>query len=209
MASSKLTRVTNAPAADPGSGTNDIHPLKPALEIPSGWEWLWWLLGIMACAIAAFYLWRYLKRRAAQKVKDEVVLEPPHLKAKRRMEAALQLLSDPKAFCTEVSDALRMYLEERFQLRAPERTTEEFLNDLRRTDTLNASQKLSLAAFLEECDLVKFARMEPTEEALRRLLESALRLVEETAYDALPFRPDHPQAQNIDSKIADQKSVDK
>jgi len=48
---------------------------------------------------------------------------------------------------------------------------------------LSAGQKQSLAEFLERCDLVKFARFEPTESALRELHESALRLVHETQYD--------------------------
>jgi len=38
-----------------------------------------------------------------------------------------------------------------------------------------------LADFLTRCDLVKFARYEPTEEDLLSLLDSALKLVDETA----------------------------
>jgi hypothetical protein len=100
------------------------------------------------------------------------------------------LIGDPRAFAIAVSDAVRVYLEERFTLRAPERTTEEFLRDLQKTSALTPQQKASLAAFLEQCDLVKFARFEPPESALRELHESALRLVHETQYretaDPLP-----------------------
>ena len=85
---------------------------------------------------------------------------------------------------------MRVYLEERFELRAPDRTTEEFLRDLQKTSALNEAQKASLSGFLEQCDLVKFARFEPTEAALRELHESALRLVHETQYD--PATPPNP-----------------
>jgi hypothetical protein len=78
-------------------------------------------------------------------------------------------------------------LEECFRLRAPERTTEEFLNDLSRTTLLTDKQKNSLAEFLQECDLVKFAKFEPPEDALRRLQACALRLVDETAYRPPPL----------------------
>jgi len=88
-----------------------------------------------------------------------------------------------------VSDAVRVYLEERFQLRAPERTTEEFLRDLQKTSVLMAQQKASLAEFLEQCDLVKFARFEPPETMLRELHESALRLIHETQYEAPATQP--------------------
>ncbi|HTD65415.1 MAG TPA: hypothetical protein VK846_02655, partial [Candidatus Limnocylindria bacterium] len=111
---------------------------------------------------------------------------PPHVRAREKIDAALQLIGDPRAFCIAVSDAVRVYLEERFNLRAPERTTEEFLRDLQKTSALTAQQKASLAEFLEQCDLVKFARFEPPESLLRELHESALRLVHETQYDVAP-----------------------
>jgi len=92
----------------------------------------------------------------------------------------LQWIEEPKPFCTLVSDTIRGYLEERFNFRAPERTTEEFLNELRETDLLMPDQKDSLGDFLQQCDLVKFARYEPTVVELRALHESAVRLVSET-----------------------------
>jgi hypothetical protein len=79
-----------------------------------------------------------------------------------------------------VSDTIRLYLEERFDFRAPERTTEEFLYELQGTNLLTSDQKDSLGGFLQSCDLVKFARYEPGEAELRNLHDSALRLVEET-----------------------------
>jgi hypothetical protein len=79
-----------------------------------------------------------------------------------------------------VSDTVRQYLEERFNFRAPERTTEEFLHELKATDLLLADQKDSLGEFLSVCDMVKFARYEPGEPELQALYESAVRLVDET-----------------------------
>ena len=79
-----------------------------------------------------------------------------------------------------VSDAVRLYLEERFGLRAPERTTEEFLTDLSRSAALTEPQKDSLKGFLSACDMVKFARYEPQRPELEALYNSALRLIEET-----------------------------
>ena len=67
-------------------------------------------------------------------------------------------------------------------MRAPERTTEEFLGELQSSALLSLTQKRSLADFLVRCDLVKFARDEPTVEQLRELHESALRFVDETSY---------------------------
>jgi hypothetical protein len=110
---------------------------------------------------------------------------PPHIRARQRLHAALAHIQDPRVFCGEVSDALRIYLEERFRFHAPERTTEEFLVELQNTNILTVQQKQTLADFLQSCDLVKFARHEPTEAALRELHDSALRLVEETQHDRI------------------------
>ena len=108
---------------------------------------------------------------------------PPHVRAKQKLQAALALLHDPRLFCIEVSNITRIYLEERFDFQAPERTTEEFLSELQATTLLTADQKESLGKFLQSCDLVKFARFEPPEAALRELHDSALRLVDETQFD--------------------------
>ena len=168
---------TNAAAL----ATNDIRGIKPPVEIPSGWAWLGWTLGALVVAAALVALWRWWWKKATTPALVPPI--PPHVRAKQRLQEALGLIGDARLFCIAVSDALRIYLEERFQLRAPERTTEEFLQDLRATTHLNAPQKLSLTDFLERCDLVKFAKFEPTEAALRELHDSALRLVDETQYE--------------------------
>lgn len=167
--------------------TNDIRGLKGPVEIPREWAGYLWMLGVLA-AIAAL-IWNRFLRRLRQRAfarfftKPEVKPIPPHVRARHRLHAALRHISDPRVFCFEVSETLRVYLEERFELRAPERTTEEFLVELQSSSALNAGQKESLAAFLGSCDLVKFARFEPNESALRELHESALRLVDETQFE--------------------------
>jgi hypothetical protein len=45
---------------------------------------------------------------------------------------------------------------------------------------LTQDQKRSLGDFLASCDLIKFAKYEPTEQELRGLHDAALRLVNET-----------------------------
>lgn len=175
--------VVRPPAAAPDFSTNDIRGAKPLMDIPNGWEWLWWVLGVVAVIVGVILLWRWWRKRADKPVIITPI--PPHVRARQRLQEALQFLSDARVFCIHVSDALRTYLEERFHLRAPERTTEEFLQDLQRTDVLNSQQKLSLADFLERCDLVKFAKFEPTEAALKDLHEAALRLVDETQHDTV------------------------
>lgn len=172
--------VTNlsGPVSASAPVANDIRDIKPPVEIPTGLEWLWWTLGALAVVVIALLLWRWWRKRKAN-----VHIPPPvpaHIRAKQKLAEALALISQPKPFVIAVSDTARTYLEERFQFRAPERTTEEFLRELSATNLLMKEQKESLGNFLASCDLVKFAKYEPGEKELHELHGSAVRLVEET-----------------------------
>jgi len=158
---------------------SDIRDIKPPVEIATGWEWLWWSLGALVVAVILFGLWKWWQKRKASQPGPVPV--PAHVRAQQKLAEALALIAQPKPFVIAVSDAARAYLEERFNFRAPERTTEEFLRELSSTNLLVAKQKESLGQFLESCDLVKFAKYEPGENELRGLHSAAVKLVEETA----------------------------
>jgi len=157
---------------------NDIRDIKPPLAIPDSLAWLWWTLGAVVLLVALWLAWRHFFGRVAPVNLPPPI--PPHVRAKQKLAEALALIAQPKPFCVLVSDTVRIYLEERFNFRAPERTTEEFLRELQSTDLLAGEQKDSLGRFLESCDLVKFAKYEPGEKELLELHGSAVRLVEET-----------------------------
>jgi hypothetical protein len=169
--------ITNA-TAPIAAAADDIRDIKPPIEISDGLAWLWWVLAALATIVVLFLIWRWWQKRRAQ-----IVFVPPvpaHVRAKQKLDEALALIAQPKPFVIAVSDTARAYLEERFNFRAPERTTEEFLRELSGTDLLAKPQKESLGGFLQSCDLVKFAKYEPGEKELRELHGAALNLVEET-----------------------------
>ena len=171
-----LAIIAKSPTA--AGATNDIRGIQPPVQIPLGWLWAIWLLGLLALAALAWWYWRRRRQKPAAVVSAPVV--PAHTRALQRLEVALGLLDQPEAFVVAVSSAVREYLEDRFVFRAPERTTEEFLVELRRTELLSETQKQVLAGFLTQCDLVKFARYEPGVAELRQLHQAAVNLVEET-----------------------------
>lgn len=171
-------KTTNLPPTLSASSTNELRDIRPPIEIPSGWAWVIWLCAALALVALAWWAWRYWQNR--RKLVPPIPIVPPHIRAREKLEAALAFINQPREFCIRVSDAVRWYLEERFSFRAPERTTEEFLHELRGTNLLSPEQKDRLGDFLARCDLVKFARYEPAELELRDLLASALKLVDET-----------------------------
>jgi hypothetical protein len=160
------------------SGTNDIRSIKPPVDIPNHWVWVWVGVGVLVVAAAAYLAWRLWRKKAELPVLVPVI--PPHERARLKLHEALAFMDQPRQFCILVSDTVRLYLEERFNFRAPERTTEEFLHELKATELLLPDQKQSLGEFLSVCDMVKFARYEPGPPELQALHESAVRLVDET-----------------------------
>jgi hypothetical protein len=180
--------MTNAVASD-------IRDIKPPVDIPNGWEWVWLTLGFLAVLAVLLFAWKWWQRWRSQI--PAVPPVPAHVRAKQKLAEALALIAQPKTFCIAVSDTIRVYLEERFDFRAPERTTEEFLHELQGTDWLAAEQKAKLGDFLECCDLVKFAKYEPGEPELLGLHSSALRLVEETEPGEVQSPESQVQSQRV------------
>ena len=182
MAASNQHAVIVPPPTNSTAVTNaTLRDIRGPVPLPPELLWLWIAVGAALGGLLAVLIWNKWFRHAPLAPATPPV--PPHQRAKHRLADALALLAQPKPFCIAVSDALRLYLEERFEFRAPDRTTEEFLLDLQATDLLHDSQKEFLTDFLTRCDLVKFAKHEPSEAELRSLHSAALGLVEETAYD--------------------------
>jgi hypothetical protein len=184
------------------TNADDLRDIHPPVAIPSLWIWVW--IGLAVCVIgAALALARYFWRNRRQ-VPPALPVVPAHIRARQKLDEALAHIAQAKIFCTMVSDTIRVYLEERFDFHAPERTTEEFLYELRGTNLLLPDQKESLGEFLKRCDLVKFARYEPGQPELRDLRESALRLVDETEPQPEPVPTAEMPIRNPRSAIANQ-----
>ena len=150
----------------------DIRDIKGLVPLPHGWWWLWLLLAVVAAAVAV-WLWR---RRQQPGVSAFV---PPPLTPYEVAIRELQRLRDEnppvEEFYTRLSDIVRQYLE--MGLRAPERTTEEFLFEVSRDHSLSAEHRELLGAFLQEADLVKFAKFQPGAEDMKRALDAGERFV--------------------------------
>lgn len=183
---------TSIPATNATDGLRDIVGPVPVTSLVA--QVLFWAtLAALLAAAALFARWWWRRRqRLQQQGPPPPPLIPPHELARRRLEAALGLLGEPDRFCTEVSSALRDYLEGRFGWNAPDRTTEEFLVELRTQEGLSESIQSLIQDFLTRCDFVKFARYDPTEPELREIHRAAVRVVEDTVPPPMPVEPADP-----------------
>jgi hypothetical protein len=153
--------------------TNDIHDIKGLVPVPHEWWWLWALVAVVLAGAMAWWFWNRRKPAAA----SETVTPPTAFEIAL---AALQRLRQDgppvEVFYTRLSDIVRQYIEGQFGLHAPERTTEEFLAEA----SLPPASMTLLGAFLQESDLVKFARLRPGRDDMDRAFGAAEKFVRET-----------------------------
>ena len=113
--------------------------------------------------------------------KEERPADQIALEALSRLHAArLVEKHEFEEFYVRISDIIRIYLEQRFQLRAPEMTTEEFLAELRESDALEARFRPLLEEFLRSCDLVKFAEFQPTTDDIQKMFDTTKEFIQAT-----------------------------
>ena len=139
----------------------------PGEPFPTPFQGWWWIAAAAAGLVACVGTWWLLRARHTARPEAHAVAVPPHVKALRALQrlhaASRTTRGEIESFYVEVSQVLRVYLEERFALCAPERTTEEFLRELEGGDQLAKDHRTELERFLSQCDLVKFAAFVPSE----------------------------------------------
>jgi hypothetical protein len=132
------------------------------------------------CAVAALLLFVGLTTWLIKRWRNR----PAVIKTPR--ERALDLLArieteidkaTPYQFSIRVSDILRRYVTEQYQLPVTRQTSVEFLNALTASSPFSSDDQALLRDFLNRCDLIKFARYDATPEDSRLLLDEASRFV--------------------------------
>ena len=164
-----------------------IADIEEVVSIPRQPSYAWaWVLGVLILLGSGLGLWYFIRKRRPLEIIR--IFKPAHELAYERLHALVQAklieTGQIKAFYERISNILRHYIEDRFQVRAPEQTTEEFLQELSRTDALPADDKAGLGDFLASCDLVKFARHEPQTEHIQTTFDLVKGFIEKTRSDA-------------------------
>ncbi len=169
-------------------GEAPLRPMEESIEELLEWpsripRWLIVFLSVaLLAALAGFIAKQWLDKD--ESTSADLPAPSPHQLALERLRALLEKeyietgKGDP--FYTELSLIVRQYLEDRFDLRAPESTTEEFIRDASQADLLSADHQALVNDFLIQSDLVKFARHRPSSDDMMEAHRVAVRLVKET-----------------------------
>lgn len=159
-----------------GKEITDIKDVKGPLSFFEI-NWMLVILLFITVIIIGLLITLYIKKKNAKTIKL------PHETALEEMERTRALFlqgGDIKEYYVGISDCVRRYIERRFALRAPEMTTEEFLESLKDSAALLPDQKSLMREFLNACDLVKFARHNPARQESEVVFEKAKNFIDQT-----------------------------
>jgi hypothetical protein len=164
---------------------SDVRDITPPVGLDKNYFRLYIIIAIVlgVLALVAIVLHYVYNRKNRE---TESIAEPlsAHQIAYNELESlrAMNLISKGqiKEYYYRLSNIVRHYIENRFKLMAPERTTEEFLAEMMVTTRLTEDHKKLVEDFLEHCDMVKFAAYGPDRREIENSLNSAKKLVDET-----------------------------
>lgn len=163
-----------------------MYDVKPIYRAPYTFrEFSPWLVGGIVLLLAVVGLVLFIRNR---KRKDggqtPATVWPPHIEALNRLKA----LDDKpylkqgkyKAYYSELTEVLRRYFERRYGFSALESTSDEILAQLKTNGDFSKDLYRSLARFLKESDLVKFAKLVPQQANGAQYRKEVERMVNET-----------------------------
>lgn len=167
--------------------TQQARPAQGVQDNPFAWS-DWYpvmLLALVLLLLLALLtvLWR--RSKSQQPLMKRLRMKKPLQPHEKALAEIAQVKADfdahpdlTKEHYTRLTEALRVYLEERFHIRAMEMTSEQILDALRAQQ--DPTMVAELRQLLRTADLVKFAKHDTLQEENRNHLESVVRFVEET-----------------------------
>jgi hypothetical protein len=151
----------------PVDTTKPFKPIKGIIEVEASWlDYIWWIVGagLLLAALIGYIIWRSTRKKPLPPPPPPPV-EPIHEKALRLLAALegenLWQRGEVKEYYVRLTDILRTYIEERFDMPAMERTTDELTAAAHAHPVLSLHVR-QLYTILSTADMAKFARAQPT-----------------------------------------------
>lgn len=175
---------------------NDIKPIQKPPFVWTDYLWILWIvLGVaLLAALIALIVYLVLKKKKKGYLFTPPVVKPAHVRAIEALDKLKQekiwLQGREKEFYTQLTDILRVYIEERFGINAQEMTSGEILNKIRQVSDVDSVYD-NLKQILSTSDLVKFAKYKPfTDENDLSIVNSYFFVNQTREPDPLPKKED-------------------
>lgn len=162
-------------------------PVNTTLTFSEFWQFnkLWILSVLISLIIIASIIYFVIRYKQNRPIKlFEKPKEPAHIVAFRKLdalkEAKLWQQDKVKEYYTELTDILREYIEQRYDMQTFEKTSNEILTDIDKAKIVDADlfDKLNFILFIS--DLVKFAKGNPIADDNEKCFQNSVYFVEKT-----------------------------
>jgi hypothetical protein len=154
----------------------DILDLRVPIYIIALWPWL---AALLLALVAAFALWRRLRRPGSVLAADEGPQLTPEEEAEKALAALLaeRLFErgETRTFYDRLSGIVRTYLEVRHGIASAFMTTYDINRHLKKA-AIDRGGASAVRDLLDACDLAKFAKVRPTAEEKDRDVARARRV---------------------------------
>ncbi len=159
-----------------------------------------YILGVILIGAIIFLILYSIKRKKNNKPvfsRPKKPKEPAHIVALRELDRIkrekIWQKGKHKQFYSQVTEALRVYIEDRFGIPAMEQTSDETIESFRIDKSLLTEKQFNeLGEILKLADLVKFAKYTPLPDDDSKSLENAYIFVNETKKVEAP-KPEKPK----------------
>jgi hypothetical protein len=168
-------------SASRNARAEDLRDVLPPVYLPQG-HYFWIVVLIILLLAAVMFVFLSQRKKAAREV-SAVRKHPWEIALERLAQLEKEKLHQQDGmdrFYVALSDIIRRYFEDQLLLRAPEMTTEEFLESLKVSSKLTVQHKDTVKEFLLQSDMVKFARHTPGVPEAEAGLKLARKLIEDT-----------------------------
>jgi hypothetical protein len=168
--------------------TQAIKPIIGPMKVPITFrEMLPWILAAVAVVLLIIgVIWYLRKRRKKEPVfnlKPKVVLLPHELALREIEKLRIKKLWQSgkiKEYHSELTEILRKYIEDRFQVPALEQTSSEIISGLKNHGGCQHQALDKLGGLLILADMVKFAKAQPLASENEKSLSDGIEFVHET-----------------------------
>jgi hypothetical protein len=182
-----------------------LKDIKPPFDEKFNWRWyinyIYWGVGILVFILIIVLVTIYYTRKQNRAVSEpEKPKIPAHITALASLEKIKeeQLWKDGKIkeHYSAISETIRAYIEDRFNVNALESTTDEIMTAFR-SQVVDKDSKDKLQQLLMLSDLVKFAKMFPIEDEHNFTLQNAFDFVNGTKREEEITLPEDQKNQSI------------
>lgn len=163
-----------------------VKDIKQQFKYPLTFREVWpWATGVIVVICLVLLIMKIINNMKENKniFGKPIVVDPPHIVALRKLDRLrgkkLWQNGKSKIFYSEITDTMREYLEGRYKIKAKESTTNEIFKELSEIE-IEDNLKESLHDLFVLADLVKFAKMEASEDENKEALPTAVKFINST-----------------------------